>query len=343
MSWLIASDLHLTIKPEHEYRWRFMEWLADQANCDDVTAVLLLGDISDAKDFHSALMVNRTVTAISELTVFRRKPVHILFGNHDGPSQDRPFWKFLEQVQDVHYHTKLDVAHLPAKGRAVPCLMSPWGTEGAAIVELQHPEAIPVVFAFMHASVDGVTVENGTVLPGHVPNKFLPRGKKVKVWSGDIHLAQKIGDVEYVGAPYHCRFGDNFKGRVIKQDPHKPFEYEELHFDGSPSLHTLKVAATNASLPEYLKPGDRIKLTVQSDRPFLPGEWREHVKAVRAQCEERGVELVAAALERPVVKTDSYQAPSGRRSDEAIVRTYAQQQNYDPATTEIGVGLVKPA
>lgn len=336
MNWLLASDLHLTTRPDHEYRWEFMDWLADQAIEHDARAVFLLGDLSDAKDNHSAVMVNRVVHAISKLS--RICPVHIMYGNHDGPSPDRAYWKFLSELSNVSYYVEnVGFDLCVAKGIHVKVLLSPWGTEAEAIAAAQ---TAPPDYMFMHASVDGVKVENGQVLQGGTPAKFLPPGAKTKVWSGDIHLSQVVGDVEYVGAPYQCHYGDGFPGRIIKLDPAKR-THESICWGKGPTLHSLKLSADHPpSIPQRVKAGDRVKIAAQATASIMPSDWHEWVRGVKKLIEEAGATYVAASLTRAQATRET-RGPSARRSDESIVRSYASTQEYDEATVAVGVELIK--
>src|SRR5205814_1607714 len=46
-----------------------------------------------------------------------------------------------------------------------------------------------------------------------IPTSIFPRN--AKVISGDIHVPQHFGPIEYVGAPYRIDFGDDYEPRVL--------------------------------------------------------------------------------------------------------------------------------
>lgn len=339
--WLITSDLHLTVRPEHAYRWEFMDWLYPTALQNKVQGIFILGDISDAKDNHNNEMVNKTVTAIRMLSTLC--PVHILFGNHDGPSRDRPYWKFLRDIPNVRYYTQaldivLDVEGTNGIPKPVLVLFCPWGEEATAFEKLKNPRRVPD-YMFMHTSANGVRLENGTIYEGETPAKFLPPGCHTKVYSGDIHVPQTVGDIEYVGAPYHVHFGDPFEGRVVLLDP-LTRQATSLHPPGMPRLHSLKLRMEDLVLPDRLRPGDRVKIEATTERQLMPEEWQTYVRTMRDKCADLQVELTGARLQRQPTGS-VMRAPSAKRSDEAIVRTYSSQQKYDESLTAAGVELLK--
>lgn len=340
MKWLVTSDWHLTDRVEHAYRLRFVEWLIEQSMRPDVDRVFILGDLSDAKDRHSGVFVNTVADALHRLSIGAQ--VHILFGNHDGPSRDCPYWEFLGKFDQLHYYTAFTHDLLEVrKPNGMPanpliCAFVPWGAEKDLFFNLN--EGSVYDYIFMHASVYGARVENGMTLEGEIPNRFLKDPTTTKVFSGDIHLPQVIGDVEYVGAPYHVHYGDPFKGRVLELDPLTK-TYEELHFD-SPRLHALKINHETRTVPERVRSGDRVKLTVTGRADMLPADWHEYVTEMRGKLEAAGAELTTATLVRPTSTPTA--APSTRRSDAAIVHTFADAQGYTKEVAMAGLELVKP-
>lgn len=349
MTWLITSDLHLTDRPEHSYRIEFLAWLRSAAQNEGATAVLILGDISDQKDRHSSVLVNAIdehIRAIAEVA-----DVHILYGNHDGPSQDRPFWKFLGGVYggadsfcNVHYYvhgTLADVRIGDTPHKTLRVYMAPWGAENGAIAELNRSPTPrgDIRYVFLHATVSGAVAENGMPLEGSCPAKLAPPGWKGKIYSGDVHVPQVIGDVEYVGSPYHVHYGDGFTPRVIVLDP-ATGRHHDIEYGDAPRLYTLHLDVDSDALPGRIRAGDRVKIVATANRSILPSDWQTYVKTMRTKVEGLGAEFSTALLENKAPAEKA--APSIRRSDEAIVRTFAATMKYGDDVTEVGVALVKP-
>lgn len=349
MRLLLTADLHLTPRPEHAYRLKYLEWLCAQSALADACAIL--GDLSDAKDHHPASFVNAVADRIATLSANFDNELYLLFGNHDGPSKDVPYWKFLSHT-GLCYATRFSLhqrSALNAKiGKDESLVLVPFGTEQDLLAWLNKTrewEKFRRNTILMHTSADNAVVENGTTLPNpDMPNKFLPTGFRGKVWSGDIHVPQCIGDIEYVGAPYHTRYGDGFTGRTIIYDT-ETAEVKELHFEDAPRLLTARVEFPNLQQLEHFlekqsRPHDRVKLVGRVDTSVLSQDWNQFIDDARAMAGDLfGVELSGAVLEFAATKA-ARAAPSARRSDAAIVRTYASQQGFDEVTTQAGLEVL---
>jgi UDP-2,3-diacylglucosamine pyrophosphatase LpxH len=57
MKAIITSDLHLTDRPQDEYRWGIFPWLVNQSKELEVENLFILGDLTDFKDKHSAKII----------------------------------------------------------------------------------------------------------------------------------------------------------------------------------------------------------------------------------------------------------------------------------------------
>src|SRR5260221_13512060 len=97
MTWIATANLHLDDKPQHSYRWGVFDWLAKQK----AGGFLILGDLTDEKDKHSATLVNRMVAGIEKLR--DQGDVYILMGNHDYIDPKYPFFDFLNHMEGVTY------------------------------------------------------------------------------------------------------------------------------------------------------------------------------------------------------------------------------------------------
>lgn len=314
---------------------RYVEWLAQQVSPQRIDATIILGDLSDAKDHHAGQFVNNVVDRLVSLADMA--PLHILFGNHDGPSPDRPFWRFLDQLQNIDYYTLFTIT--------APLVMVPFGAESALLSWVNAPydrAQYPGYYVFMHATVNGARVENGTTLTNDalLPARFLPKGFKGRVFSGDVHVPQTIGDVEYVGTPYHIHYGDGFDPRTLVFDT-KTGKLTALRYPDAPRLITLRMDPCTEFEFENLLENDRVKLVGVPSVELLPQDWQAYVREARQVLDAHGITLASAVLERRKETGLLPAAPTAHRSDEAIVRTYAQRMRYDAEVTAAGVELVK--
>lgn len=291
MNSLLISDLHLTDNPRDEYRWRLFDWLIDTMPKHDVKSLFILGDLTDAKDYHSAKLVNRIVHVL--LRCYREGKlleIIILRGNHDGVDPKCAYFRFLGQYPCIQY---VDTPFMkPFDGHEV--LMLPHTNDPLRAwesVELHAAETI-----LMHATVRGALAENGQALEG-IPPGVLATARRARIYSGDVHVPQKIGRVEYVGAPYPVRFGDKFKGRAVLLKRWK--EAVDLPI---PSIQRRTIVAGpngfNAAAVAGLKAGDQIKVRVRLE-PSEYGDWQKAKREIMADSSALGLELCGLELEKP--------------------------------------------
>lgn len=202
---LITTDIHLTAHPHAEYRWNLFPWVNEQIKAHGVRSVRILGDITDAKDHHSATLVNRVVDNVQAIHC---DDVWLMSGNHDWLQRGQEFFRFLNHLPGVRFITR------PTEDETVgfhelniflPYTKTPakdWET-----IDWGHYD-----YAFMHQTINTARASNGQVMEGEgVPAMDVRR----RVYSGDIHVPQTIGNVTYIGSPYHVHFGDNFDPRVL--------------------------------------------------------------------------------------------------------------------------------
>ena len=56
---LVIGDLHLTDQPKDAYRFGIFKWIKKQIEKHQPEYTVILGDLTDKKDKHSAGLVNR--------------------------------------------------------------------------------------------------------------------------------------------------------------------------------------------------------------------------------------------------------------------------------------------
>lgn len=263
---LLASDLHLTANPDHEYRWSLFPWLANECACEKVKTLLILGDLTDAKDYHPAALPNRIVREFVKLReeVMRRTElefeIYILMGNHDYLKGGAAFFEFLNAVPGLHFIAKPTESDFEGKlSLFLPHTKNP--AQDWAKMDFSHYQ-----YLFMHQTIKGAVASNGEEMDGEA----LPDlGSAGKIYSGDIHVPQVIGPIEYVGSPYHVHFGDDFKPRCVLLD--RRGNPCDLHMK-SPRRVSVKVESLADLRRLKLERGDQVKLTICVDEA-QKGEW----------------------------------------------------------------------
>ena len=297
-AWIICSDLHLTDNPADEYRFGLFPFLIESAELlpKGKKRLFILGDLTQNKDRHSAKLVNRIVDCLVNLLLFGvYDEVIILRGNHDGLDDSVAFFDFLNWFPNIRVITKPCIDVIDGKRVALlPHTHKP--VEDWALIEFTEAQYI-----FMHATADGAIVESGTAL--HSPT-FTEGDKDIrflndydaKIYSGDVHVPQRCGKIEYVGAPYHIRSGDNFKGRVvvIEHGLLAP-KVTDWHYH---TLHKPKLTVSVKGIPLFgsgVRAGDQLKVEV-SLKPEELHEYQDVKDKVTAWCDKHKVILTGVEL-----------------------------------------------
>jgi len=281
---LLTSDLHLTDKPDDEYRWGIFDFLDKQAKKD--CEIYILGDVTDFKDNHSSVLVNRIMDNLYRLS--KENYVHILCGNHDYKKKEHPFFSFAKYTPNVSFYTEIthcnDILLLPhtrTPGRDWENL-SKWCSEQ------------DTKYLFMHESVIGAVASDTYEITSGLPQSYFSENvpEHIKIYSGDIHVPQVCGRVEYVGSPYRVRFGDKFTGRVIKID--------DKDYAKSIYFHTMNKHSVSIKKPEDLleldaKKGDQIKVQLCLSKEAY-SQWYNYKKEIQEVCFDMELDLKEVKL-----------------------------------------------
>src|SRR6266567_2832077 len=101
MTTLVTADLHLSSNPRDAYRHERMWEIRKILKKYEVDRLLILGDLTEQKDHHSAELVNEVV---NHMILFSECcPVTILRGNHDYVSSECPFFVFLKHIKRIQW------------------------------------------------------------------------------------------------------------------------------------------------------------------------------------------------------------------------------------------------
>lgn len=320
MTILLTGDIHLSENPRDAYRFEFIDWLKKTIRRKQISDLILLGDLTDTKDFHSAWLTNAVADYIRELA--DQCPVTILMGNHDYlSSADNPFFQFLQYMPRVQwigkptYITKFDAFFLPHTRNYKKDWAGQRFEEG---------------FVFAHNTFAGSKVRDQE-LDGISTNVF---SDKVQVWSGDVHVPQKVGkNINYVGAPYTINFGDTYQGRVVLLEGD---EVVSLNYNG-PQKRLIEVPGI-ASLSKYTQranEGDLIRVRIKLDQKDQ-GRWEGIRTSIKKWAEENKLVLdsIQPIFEHRIVR--SYKKVDAR-SDAELMETFAKRASVPPRTLKTGL------
>lgn len=242
--------------------------------------MLVLGDVTDAKDEHSAALVNRVVSSFNSLVC---DDVRILCGNHDWLRQGQEFFKFLNllpHVQFITEPTEDDEACGPLS-IFMPYSKTPakdWKDYNFGMFDMM----------FMHQTIKGAVASNGQAMEGEA----LPALDAARVYSGDIHVPQIKSGITYVGSPYHVHVGDDFTPRCLLID--KDWKETSLYF---PSIKRVALNVTSVSelRKTKLSAGDQVRVRVELAESDKHG-WAEVRKKCMRILEDKGVCVLGVEL-----------------------------------------------
>ena len=281
---ILTSDWHLTANPRDEYRWGIFEWLAAKCRFHKVKTLCILGDLTDAKDFHSSTLVNRVVKNVLLLKKSVEEII-IMKGNHDYLKDGHAFFTFLSNYPGIWFCDSIFEDTTPDRA----ALFLPHTKN--VHQDWEHFDFSLYDYVFMHQTVHGSIASNGMAMQGEIkPDEFksLPH---TQIYSGDIHVPQDIGNVRYVGSPYHVHFGDAFRPRLLllRDDGKNGSDEMELYYPG------ISRVTIEADTPEklhlqlaHLRPDDQVKIKINLEgwaHPF----WDAIRKATLTRCKELGI------------------------------------------------------
>lgn len=339
MNSLLISDLHLSNNPRDVYRWKLFTWLRDAIPKHSVKYLFILGDLCEEKDRHPAQLVNRVV---DELFLTYRQTglttVYILRGNHDGIDPNTSYFKFLGKYPSIQFIETPFAT--PFCDREV--LMLPHTTNPKAAWE--HVEFHLADYVFMHATIRGAVSESGMQLDG-IPPGLLATARRAKIYSGDVHVPQKVKsgrvEVEYIGAPYPVRFGDNFEPRAILIE-----KFRTSRSLAIPSIQrqTITITPKNTEIPlKTLNSGDQVKIRIQLT-PSEYGDWAKLKRQVVSACSEAGVELCGLELKKTENKIKLRTSiASVTKEPKQIVSEFCTNNKISTAVTNEGIKLLTEA
>ena len=293
MKYFLTTDTHLTDKPKDEYRFALfkqLELLMNTTSVGHLDYFFILGDLTDLKDRHSSNLCNKIVDNLLEIS--KTTKIIILKGNHDYINPDLPYFEFLNSIENISFITHISELELSSNdGLVRNVLLLPH----TRTPEEDWNEIEPLIrknkydMILMHQTINGALSSNGTKMEGISKNTF----KKFNglIYSGDIHVPQKISNVEYIGSPYHVHFGDKFIPRCLlindNAEKLKDAEIKNIYLD-FPKKYSISIrnVETLKNL-EDLKSGDMVKVKLTLPRSEFVS-WVKYKDGVIQYCNDMG-------------------------------------------------------
>lgn len=307
--WGLIGDLHLTDRSQDDYRFGVFDWIKRRQEKHPVAATFLAGDITDAKDRHSATLVNKIVAGLLKL----KPPVYIDMGNHDYRDSKNPFFKFLGHINGIHFVTEPWVV---SEGKRM-AIIPHYRTQDEFNDAVHNCQASAPDSFLVHQTFEGAIAESGVRLSGLSASLIESCKPPLGVYAGDVHRPQTQGQVTYIGCPYQVRFGDDFEPRMIwvSKDGTEAYPWFQ-----APRKWSLTIRdAVDLSKRNDLLEGDQIKLLVEVTREETV-EWKAIRQRILDTCREMKLDVYGVKLE---VKTN-----------ERTNRIHADSDQSNPDTLE---------
>ena len=321
---LLTTDLHLTEKGEDSYRFDLFPWILEQY--PNLGGLIILGDLTDRKDFHAGWFVNKIVDSMRMIA--KHYPVWILKGNHDYDTDDKcPFFGFTGKYRNITYISSPKILQIQPGSSVLFLPHSRKPGEDWSILSKPEMESVDVIF--MHQTFRGSVSESGRVLEGISPHRFRRFG--CPIFSGDIHVPQQLGPITYIGCPYHIHYGDKFEPRVLLLN--RRFETQDVQFP-APRKFMLDLGHGKElyKMRRKLQSGDRVKVRIHLPRSEF-GSWPIHRDRVRKTAKKIGIILHSVTLKElhSTNKNDDK-----RIKNETKIRTHAE--TFDAFCTKYEIG-----
>lgn len=322
MSILLTTDWHLTDDADNEYRWEVFDILAEIITKETISLVVLAGDLSDRKDRHKGAFVNRVVAEIS--AVAYRVPFYILKGNHDQPLTGPAYWQFLNEIEQVRFIDEPVVSN--------NCLFLPHSRNP---VKDWHAHFFKMQFKaiLMHQTVKGAR-DGATILEGE-PLPDLPTD--IPIYSGDIHVQQKIRNITYIGAPHPVRYGDSYPCRMLL------LREDDLAIEKEIKLNPIQKTIVEITSLDDLKKfklhkADQVRIRFSMPAANLT-EWPQIEQALEKWSAKAGVEV--ASIEPVLVMGPKAGSYNQWGNPEEVLRMFAASEGIEGDLLDVGLELLR--
>ena len=333
---IVTGDLHLDERKENEYRFEIFNYL--QTKQFDV--LVIAGDLTDSKDRHCGILVNRIVDSLMRIADHGVE-VHVLMGNHDySDDLNFPFFLFLKYCPNCYYHHTSQIWEIGNMRWAFfPHSRDPsnyWK-------DIKHgSKNLGVDVTVCHQVFSGATIESGKKLLGHDSALLNGAGK---ILSGDVHVPQIIGPIEYVGSPYPINFGDAFEPRMVLFDSNSKSEnlWSYLY---PPTIQKLVLEVSDPEQIEYQpywREGDQVKVVLSMKRSDF-GSWEAYRKQVKKICDRNHLMLRGLKLKERVrqkLTTEDRKVVAIPMSYREQFTTYCNNTKVDKSDVKVGRELLE--
>lgn len=325
---LCTADVHLTANEADEYRWSFFDVVRNYFRNSRDRRFYVLGDLTDLRDRHPAALVNRLVDEFKSLSKMGVES-SIIMGNHDKSLRGDPYWKWLSAIPQVRYY-----AEPAAKGDLILLPFSP-----DPRTEWKDIDFTRYRCAFIHQTVNGAVRDNGTL--AEVDNfPILPRD--LKVYAGDLHVPQRIGNVTYIGAPHPKNYGDDHPCRLVVLDDRTWEIADEIELQPA-RKHMIAIGGIDDLDRFKVRKGDMARVRFSLDASKIE-QWPAEREVIIEWAKENGVHIasVEAAVEQRAVARPQREEEQRKLTDpEEVLISFANAEGLDEGLLNEGLNLLR--
>lgn len=337
MTTIITADLHLAEGVRDRYRLDFQKRLRSAITRRNADCLVILGDLTEAKDRHSSWLVNQVVDALHALA--QLCPVLILQGNHDYKDEEWPFFRFVDKLNGVMWLSEVEFMDKetdgfpPELGRTLFLPHTNDHKRDWKGIDFKSADTI-----FAHNTFEGADAGFGRILRG-IPIDVFP--KDATVYSGDIHVPQELGPVTYVGSPYTVDFGDSFKPRYLMIEDNGNVKSIGC---GGPQKRVFDINSPSDLETVEVGQGDIVRVRVHlASRDG--DKWIKEYAKIRAWADEAGVMLtnvmpVTTALEKSKRVRGNSDVERQRKSDVDFIQEYGQRRGASKNQIKRAINLL---
>jgi hypothetical protein len=180
----------------------------------------------------------------------------------------------------------------------VPNHVSPAGPE---VRQRVRDNVGPFDLAFLHHGFQGARLSNGFTLPeGHDHRKV--KGIAHRIFSGDIHEAQTLGKVVYVGTPYPIDFDEQHPCRIIEITPQRKVISHPITIIRKHVFEVSRLLSLDSELRRNATSGDHVKILWRMSRADL-SRSSELFKRIGDLCTVHRVQLAGVQFQMPASLT----------------------------------------
>lgn len=348
---LLTADLHLNDLPRDAYRHTWMrDTLPSLLRKHRVELLIILGDLTDSKDNHSAWLTNSIVDHLSALT--KICPVIVEMGNHDYIQSDCPFFEFLGKIPELTW------IGVPTGSAVIRSAQSLLGRSALFLPHISNYKrdwlsikgtTVEIDFTSYDLFLTHQTYAGASIGPRKldgIPPSIFPRD--ALVISGDIHVPQEFDQIVYAGSPYTITFGETFIPRVLLLDP-KTLKLKSVVSPG-PQKRLIEFSSVDqfrrlleTAPPTDVHRGDILKIRVTL-QPSQAPQWAPIRDEVREWAERNQFNVHLIQPQVDTAKTKSMvKRKTSNRTDEQLLETYAGARAVSEATLTTGMNLLKKA